>query len=255
MRIPLVSMMIAPFCRIWEKSRSIRANRIFFYFHFVSTHQVGYLQDEYRLFKPDESDLRTLTGGESQTAMINQYDNRILQVNALLRQLYTVLKEKRYLENAVIILTSDHGQSLGEGGRTGHVTYLQKEAISIPLIIFDDPRPYNNKWLARQIDIAPTILERLGYTPPSTWEGKSLLDPLEPTLSFHENATARARLYSIILNDSTGIYRYLFSEHAEDEELGWIGENNVEVDKKKDTALLARFRSMSQVIKDTAFNR
>jgi len=78
------------------------------------------------------------------------------------------LKAKGLYENSIIVLTSDHGDSLGEHGRWGHGSTLQPEVIEVPLIIHVPQRLAKGlKWdtseLAFTTDITPTLYYLLGH--------------------------------------------------------------------------------------------
>ncbi|MCD6099199.1 MAG: sulfatase-like hydrolase/transferase [Candidatus Marinimicrobia bacterium] len=47
----------------------------------------------------------------------------------------SVLKEKKIFDNSLIIITSDHGQLLGEQGRISHGTFLYDELLKVPLLV------------------------------------------------------------------------------------------------------------------------
>ena len=49
------------------------------------------------------------------------------------------LKKKDLYDQSVVILTSDHGESLGEAGRWGHAYTLHPEVVQIPLIVHLPP--------------------------------------------------------------------------------------------------------------------
>lgn len=52
-----------------------------------------------------------------------------------LELLMKILKQKNMFETSLIIVTSDHGQLLGEHGRIGHGTFLYDELLKVPLFI------------------------------------------------------------------------------------------------------------------------
>ena len=85
------------------------------------------------------------------------------------------------MENSILVITSDHGQSLGEKGFYIHTnsTYLNK--ISIPLIIFSNGIENIKKEIkyefSNQLDVSPTIIDMLGIEIPNVWEGSSILKP------------------------------------------------------------------------------
>ena len=74
-------------------------------------------------------------------------------------QLVGYLEESGLLENTIVILTADHGESFWEKGVRGHGGSLYEEEIKIPLIIYlpgqKSGKIITNK--VRQIDILPTI--------------------------------------------------------------------------------------------------
>jgi arylsulfatase A-like enzyme len=217
---------------------------------------LGFVQKRFHVYLPDQ--IRNLfPNKENRQRFYNNYDNRILQANSIIRYVLNTLQDKGYLKNSMVIITSDHGQSLGEEGRNGHIAYLQREAIRIPLIIMDDSLSlYKNTQLGRQVDIAPTILKRLQLPVPAAWEGHSLLDNLKPGISFHENATWRPdRLYGFIQNDSTGIYRYMFNRNFSKESLYKV-QGNTELDIfSSDPKRLSAVRNYALTVFDSVFTK
>ena len=66
---------------------------------------------------------------------------------------------------------------------------LYQEFIRIPLLIYDEPaQRYGNLAFATQVDVAPTIVDRLGLKIPHSWQGRSLLDPTIKRYSYHQTA-------------------------------------------------------------------
>ncbi len=196
----------------------------FFFFHLMSVHLVGTKQDTYRVYHPSDvkNDWNALFGGEYDTeAVVNNYDNGVTQADAIIEELFTTLDRKGYLKDSLVVITSDHGEGLGESTRTGygHVTSLYQEFIRIPLLIYD-PKPgtYANTEFATQVDIAPTILDRLGLPAPAPWEGTSLLAPLVPRTTFHQTAL-KTPLYALIHHTPEATYKYLSGNRGRREEL------------------------------------
>jgi len=196
----------------------------FFFFHLMSAHLVGTKQDGYRVYHPSDvkNDWGALFGGEYDTeAVVNNYDNGVTQADAVIEELFTTLDRKGYLKDSLVVITSDHGEGLGESERTGygHVTSLYQEFIRIPLLIYDPlPIDYGNTTFATQIDIAPTILDRLGLPVPHNWEGTSLLTPLAPRTTFHQTAL-KSPLYALIRHTPDATYKYISGNRGRREEL------------------------------------
>ncbi len=80
--------------------------------------------------------------------------------------------------NTILIFTSDNGFFLGEHGLAGKWLMFE-ESIRTPLIVYD-PREVAGRGGRRfeemtlNIDLAPTILELAGLTPPAAMQGRSL---------------------------------------------------------------------------------
>ncbi|AFK22093.1 sulfatase-like hydrolase/transferase [Pyrococcus sp. ST04] len=95
----------------------------------------------------------------------DEYLRRSKQLGEYISQLLGILKEKMLFDNSVIIITSDHGQLLGEYGKIGHGTFLYDELLKVPFFIkipgWDCTiNLEQNKWLSltRVWDIVTTLV-------------------------------------------------------------------------------------------------
>jgi arylsulfatase A-like enzyme len=134
-----------------------------------------------------------------------RYDGGILHVDFQLKELFAVLKKKGLFENSLIIITSDHGESLGFKGMMYRHGWLYDVGLHVPLLIklpkdFETTGPKQGKidYLVRSIDIMPTILEILSIDPPSYIEGRSLLGVNEDRVAYARHQTC----YSLRTADS-----------------------------------------------------
>ena len=77
--------------------------------------------------------------------------------------------------NTLVILTSDHGEALGEHGESTHGIFAYESALRVPLIL-RLPGVSNRvaSAPARHIDIVPTVLDALGMDVPKELPGTSL---------------------------------------------------------------------------------
>jgi glucan phosphoethanolaminetransferase (alkaline phosphatase superfamily) len=194
----------------------------FFYFHLQSTHETGLLQERYTVYKPFKKSITTKNMNTA--AAVNEYDDKVLQADDIIRQLFQALDQKGYLKNSLVIITADHGQGLGEHGVSGHVDWLYDPQVSVPLIIYDDSLPlYHNLTFARHIDIAATIVGRLGLPKPSSWMGTSLLNPSITQYSYHETGKngleTGLQKYMLVSYQDTALYKYIFTQGFKKEEL------------------------------------
>jgi choline-sulfatase len=80
--------------------------------------------------------------------------------------------------DALIMIASDHGQSLGAHGEETHGVFLYDETVHVPLLLKFPQNQNAGKRVtarARLVDVAPTILEIAGVPIPSQMQGQSLL--------------------------------------------------------------------------------
>jgi len=203
----------------------------FFQFHLMSAHSLGVKHDRYQQFQPStvRRNLDWLVRGDNQETLTNTYDNGVLEADATIETLFQRLREKGYLANSLCVILGDHGEGLGERGplAIAHMNLLYQEDIHIPLLIYDETDvQYRNLSLARQIDVAPTIVDRLGLAKPSSWEGHSLLDGAISQYSYHESggqlvpgAKRWHGCYGVVRHVDSTTYKYLQCGDPPTEEL------------------------------------
>lgn len=90
---------------------------------------------------------------------------------------FDFLKKEGLYNKCLIIMAGDHGESLGQHGESSHGFFIYEPTVHVPLIIrapfaFPARRVEN---FAELVDIAPTILDALGISVPSSYQGESLL--------------------------------------------------------------------------------
>ena len=106
------------------------------------------------------------------------YDRALTRDDAALGKLLSALRSRKLFDDAIIVVTADHGESLGSQGEKGHGIFLYDETIRVPLLI---KLPQNQmagkpvKGRVRLVDVAPSILEAAGVPVPSQMQGQSLL--------------------------------------------------------------------------------
>lgn len=185
----------------------------YFYFHLMSSHSLGYRQERYLRFRPAlNTGQRRNSAGDLQT-YINSYDNGVLQADGIIEELFDALAQKGYLQDALVVILADHGEGLGEHeGARGHAFNgaLYQEFLRIPLLIYEERQgPYANLEFATQVDVAPTIVSRLGLQVPSSWEGRSLLAPGSREFTYHFMDTYDVPLYALVRSNGGTLYKYL----------------------------------------------
>jgi arylsulfatase A-like enzyme len=121
-----------------------------------------------------EEDLEILTG---------LYDGMLSYIDKCLENLIGNLKKLKIFDDSLIILTSDHGDSLGEHNLLFHTFGLYEGVIRVPLIMKlpgRNEKPARLSHLVQTLDIFPTITKYLGIEDErirQQVQGESLLDP------------------------------------------------------------------------------
>jgi arylsulfatase A-like enzyme len=130
----------------------------------------------YRLAEDVAALKRTVTPVE-RAHLISQYDGSIAYLDSELGKLIARLKNAGLYDDALIIITSDHGEMFGEKNLVGHGISVYQDQIGIPLII-KYPHQQSASRIEEpvsQVDLLPTILDVLGYPVPAYVQGRSLL--------------------------------------------------------------------------------
>lgn len=165
------------------------------------------------------------------------------------------LKSRGLFDNSIIVLTSDHGDSLGEEGRMGHAYTLYPEIVRIPLIVhvpaalrarfeWDTARP------AYTTDLTPTLFRLLGHQPlsPGDFYGEALArEPGTPQLPPRDRmiASSYGSVYGAVLRGGAVIY---VADAIERRELQFVIGAGAEAGRRVDVDAATR-REATDVIK------
>jgi hypothetical protein len=160
--------------------KSPAAGGDFIFFHLMSTHGASGCEarPEWKPARNRFSYWETDKLEESDCEqMRNHYDNSILQADDCVARIMEALGRKGFLDEAVVIVTGDHGEALGERVPVmiGHGRGLYQECLQVPLIVWDSTRALPQPaFMADQTDVAPTLAAMLGMEAPSAWQGSSI---------------------------------------------------------------------------------
>lgn len=105
-------------------------------------------------------------------AEVDHHFGRVLQA----------LRRRDLLDDTLVVLTSDHGEMLGDHWLLGKETF-HPTAFHVPLVI-RDPRGVRGRVVdafTEHVDLVPTILERIGAQIPLQCDGRTLVPWLEGT--------------------------------------------------------------------------
>lgn len=107
------------------------------------------------------------------------YEAEIVSVDRAVGRLLDWLAASERFRDAVVVVTSDHGEEFGEHGKVGwHSHTLYDELLRVPLLIRlpgGEAAGGEVTLPVRLLDLAPTLLELAGVEAPPEFEGRSLL--------------------------------------------------------------------------------
>jgi arylsulfatase A-like enzyme len=110
-------------------------------------------------------------------ALRAHYDSRVHQTHQRVRELLAEAAARGLLARSVVVVAGDHGQLLGEHGRTGYGDVLWQEALAVPLLV-RAPGQVAQRLVAEDaslVDVLPTILDWIGRKASVAVDGRSLL--------------------------------------------------------------------------------
>ena len=94
----------------------------------------------------------------------NLYNGELRYLDYRMKEIFDFLKSE--LDDSIVIVTSDHGENIGEHSLMSHFYGLQETLIHIPLIVrlpgLSEGKKEVSK-IVQPVDIFPTILEILGH--------------------------------------------------------------------------------------------
>lgn len=114
--------------------------------------------------------------------LLNDYDAGVHDADAGVAELLDWLEDHGRLEDALVIVTSDHGESFSDHGiHVGHGIGLTDDEIHVPLLLKLPGDEAAGRRVAAAVDLtdlAPTVLDVLGVPAPPEMQGESLLGAL-----------------------------------------------------------------------------
>jgi hypothetical protein len=120
-----------------------------------------------------------LPSDEEIQRVVHRYWNSVAWVDHLLEGFVVFLKQTGRYDDAMIVVTGDHGEEFKEHGSWFHCSGVNREQTNVPILI-----KWPSAWGrgpaqsdASHLDLVPTFLHALGF-PETTWSrmpGRSLL--------------------------------------------------------------------------------
>ena len=92
------------------------------------------------------------------------YDGEVAWTDTLLGRLRVSLEARQLWDDALVVVTADHGEALGEHDETGHGFFAYETTLKVPFVMRGPGIPENRTidGTLRLVDVAPTLAEVLG---------------------------------------------------------------------------------------------
>jgi len=138
----------------------------FLFVHFFDPH------DPYRrhagIVQVLENQARRL--GLPKDISVLNYDNELAYLDLHLGKLLETCQRRGMLENTLVMIFSDHGESLGEHGYRGHGRRIYEQCVRIPMLLYAPqlfPQARRVATPVTTLDILPTMLSLMGIPLPA----------------------------------------------------------------------------------------
>ncbi|HEX8515152.1 MAG TPA: sulfatase-like hydrolase/transferase [Bacteroidia bacterium] len=105
----------------------------------------------------------------------NRYLNAVHHSDIALGKLIEELKSNGLYESTLVVVVGDHGEAFGRHNQTTHASGIYEENLHVPCIFINPAfKAERHPGIGGLVDIAPTIMNQLGYPSADQWQGKDL---------------------------------------------------------------------------------
>jgi arylsulfatase A-like enzyme len=196
-------------------------------------------ETELKMLPPDQdifiaANVGLIELSEEQLAYcIAGYDDSLRMMDSALNEFFSMLKGHGIYDQALIIITADHGEEFIEHGMHGH-NQVYDESAHVPLIMKLPHGEHGGtrvKSTVQTVDIVPTVLDVVGLPITPELEGQSLLRVVEETETPRNVAHVRRRQQEAIYD---GAWKYIRHGRMGLKELYNVDEDPTEVNNRVD---------------------
>ncbi len=145
----------------WLKKHSVSGKNFFAWVHFYDPHFPYDPPEPFRSRYPKDP-----------------YGGEVAYADEQVGKLTSWLSEAGLADRTLVVLMSDHGESLGDHGEYTHGVFLYDSTVHVPLIIAGPGVPQGRvvAQQVRSIDVMPTVADFAGTAPGDKVQGVSLRD-------------------------------------------------------------------------------
>lgn len=157
------------------------------------------LRENMKSFNFDSVAWRSDLARDELLRLRRHYAANVSMIDEQVGRILAALDRRGYLDNAIVIFTSDHADALGDHGHIQKWT-MYDTVLRVPLLFWSKNRVRPGQVrddLVQLIDIAPTILEAAGAEVPADFEARSLWGALEQ----RADHAPRDRVYAEVARD------------------------------------------------------
>lgn len=188
------------------------AKPFFAYLHYRDVHAPYVPPPPYDRMFPKTGEGRQLTRAEIQAqpldirtpqrfrdldSYISRYDGEIRYTDERIAELLATLKKEGLLDNTVLFVTADHGETFLEHGAWTHGTDVYEELLRVPLLLVLPEEKHAGQRVevpVQTTDLYPTVLALLGAEIPAGLQGRSLFEAIEGGADPHRPVFSEARV-------------------------------------------------------------
>jgi arylsulfatase A-like enzyme len=157
----------------WLDQNSSNPNPFFLHLIFLAPHEPYEVKDAPTPFPTKEA--------------VDRYRNATYLIDSQVGRLWDYLKSKGKVDDTLLVLVGDHGESFGEHrGDFMHGGRIYETAVRTPLMLVN-PQLFSGKRTPRignHTDLVPTILDTIGMVKPPRHQGASLLRDYQPHMVY-----------------------------------------------------------------------
>lgn len=208
----------------WLKQNGGKDKPFFMWVHYFDPHSPYDFREHFADLKQTGSERPPAIADPEMRERVRNYDTEIAYTDWYIGKLLATLDEMKLSDSTLVVLTADHGESLGEHDYVGHGRYLYENIIRIPLIVRLPGKVKAAQVVSTPVsivDIAPTVLdltvkeEVRDKNVPVRFVGRTL----EPALTTGAKLRER-RIYSVTFPGKKGFApKWLSWMWVRDEEL------------------------------------
>lgn len=154
-----------------------------------------------------------------------RYDGGVRATDLQMQRLWSRLQQRELLDRTLIVVLSDHGESLGERLYVGH-RQLYDVQLQVPLIYHFQavPEGFVLGGASETIDVFPTVLEMLRITPELPVSGRSMVSAVIGRKLWPDNRPRLSESWAKTFRVDSN-WKMILRPEAMQDELYWLTED------------------------------